>query len=130
MGTPTLSQLAARVTAIDGIGSQVPSTASVPTIFNDLNGLHTTISQLTLTIQAQLNTTLTQVNAYIELVNSLLGVSGLNGLLLASAIAAPTSAGTAGTAGQIVYYGGVLYFCSVSGATGGATWNSLNMTRV
>jgi hypothetical protein len=43
---------------------------------------------------------------------------------------APTSAGTAGTVGQIIAYGGVLYFCSVTGAAGAATWNKLSMTAV
>ena len=40
------------------------------------------------------------------------------------------SAGTAGTAGEIIYYSGLLYFCSVTGAAGSATWNKLNMTAV
>ena len=43
---------------------------------------------------------------------------------------APTSVGTAGTAGEILYFNGVLYFCSVTGAAGAATWNKLNMTAV
>jgi hypothetical protein len=43
---------------------------------------------------------------------------------------APTSAGTAGTVGQIIAFGGLLYFCSVTGAAGSATWNKLNMTAV
>lgn len=43
---------------------------------------------------------------------------------------APTSAGTAGTAGQVVAHGGFLYYCSVTGAAGAATWNKLNMTVV
>lgn len=75
MATPTISQLAQRVSALDGIGALSPSGAVVPTIFNDLNGLHTTISQLTLTIQSQLNTTITQVNTYVEIVNQLLGAT-------------------------------------------------------
>jgi hypothetical protein len=47
-----------------------------------------------------------------------------------AAAAAPTSStggGTAGILGQIVRYGGVLYFCSVGGAAGSATWNTLSM---
>lgn len=50
-----------------------------------------------------------------------------------AAAAAPTSTsggGTAGTIGQIVRFNGVLYFCSVTGVAGSATWNSLNMTAV
>jgi hypothetical protein len=43
---------------------------------------------------------------------------------------APTSAGTAGTQGQIIAFGGLLYFCSVTGAAGSAVWNKLNMTAV
>ena len=58
-------------------------------------------------------------------------VDNLGAMYLAKAAAgAPTSVGTAGTIGQIVRYGGVLYFCSVTGAAGSATWNSLNMTAV
>ena len=49
---------------------------------------------------------------------------------MSAASAAPTSAGTAGTAGQIVYYGGNLYFCSVTGTAGAATWNKVNLTAV
>jgi hypothetical protein len=37
----------------------------------------------------------------------------------------PTSAGTAGTQGQIVQHNGVLYFCSVTGGAGSATWSTL-----
>lgn len=55
MATPTLQDLSIRVSAIDGIGTQVPSRADIPVIQTDLNGLHTTINQLTLTLQAQLN---------------------------------------------------------------------------
>lgn len=50
---------------------------------------------------------------------------------MAAAVAgAPTSAGTAGTAGQIIYYSGLLYFCSVTGVAGSATWNKLSMAAV
>jgi len=43
---------------------------------------------------------------------------------------APTSAGTAGTIGEIVTHGGLLYFCSATGAAGAASWNKLTMTLV
>jgi hypothetical protein len=43
---------------------------------------------------------------------------------------APTSAATAGVVGQIIAYGGSLYFCSVTGAAGSATWNKLSMSAV
>jgi hypothetical protein len=43
---------------------------------------------------------------------------------------APTSAGTAGTQGQIIAFGGFLYFCSVTGVAGSATWNKLTMSAV
>ena len=44
---------------------------------------------------------------------------------------APTSAGTAGTVGQIVQHSGVLYFCSVTGAGGGATqWNTITLVPI
>src|ERR1035437_6729467 len=59
------------------------------------------------------------------------GSISLKQITMATAVsAAPTSTGTAGTIGQIVRYGGVLYFCSVTGIAGSATWNSLNMTAV
>jgi hypothetical protein len=61
---------------------------------------------------------------------SMFSVTNKGVMQLAAASAAPTSAGTAGTAGQILYYGGLLYFCSVTGAAGSATWNKLNMTAV
>lgn len=51
-------------------------------------------------------------------------------ILMQSASGAPTSAGTAGTAGEIIFFGGVLYFCSVTGGAGSATWNSVNLTAV
>jgi hypothetical protein len=44
--------------------------------------------------------------------------------------AAPTSAGTAGTVGQTIMHGGILYFCSVTGSAGAATWNALTMAPV
>ncbi len=44
---------------------------------------------------------------------------------------APTSAGTAGTVGQIVMHNGVLYFCSVTGPGGGATqWNTITLVPI
>jgi hypothetical protein len=50
--------------------------------------------------------------------------------LMTASSGAPTSAGTAGSAGQVIYFGGNLYFCSVTGAAGSATWNKLNLTAV
>jgi hypothetical protein len=58
------------------------------------------------------------------------GELNLKTLLLAASAGAPTSAGTAGTAGQLIYFSGLVYFCSVTGAAGSATWNKLNMTAV
>ncbi len=49
---------------------------------------------------------------------------------LGAAAGSPSSAATAGTAGEIVYYSGLLYFCSVTGVAGSATWNKLSMTAV
>lgn len=63
MVTPTLQDLAIRLSAVDGIGATVPSQADIPTIESDLNGLHTTINQLVLTLQTQWNTILTQLQA-------------------------------------------------------------------
>lgn len=50
--------------------------------------------------------------------------------LVGSAIAAPTSAGTAGIAGQMVFYSGELYICTVTGAAGSATWDKFTKTSV
>ena len=47
---------------------------------------------------------------------------------LASFGSAPASSTTAGTAGEFVYFNGVLYFCSVTGGVGAATWNTVNIT--
>jgi len=44
--------------------------------------------------------------------------------------AAPTSAGTAGTAGDIVMHGTTIYICTVSGAAASATWSSVDLTAV
>ncbi len=46
------------------------------------------------------------------------------------ALVAPTSAGTAGTLGQIISYSGMLYICSATGSAGHATWNEFNLTPV
>jgi hypothetical protein len=61
---------------------------------------------------------------------SVFEVLGSGAMILGAATAAPTSAGTAGTAGEVVYYGGNLYLCSVSGSAGSATWNKISMTAV
>lgn len=67
--------------------------------------------------------------------NFILGISFDNVLSIGEVLmgdfgSAPTSAGTAGTAGEIVYHAGILYFCSVTGAAGAATWNKFNLTAV
>jgi hypothetical protein len=49
---------------------------------------------------------------------------------VAASGAAPTSAGTAGTVGQIIANGGKLYFCSASGAAGSATWNTITLVQI
>jgi hypothetical protein len=89
-----LTQLDNRMTALDGVGAQVPSSAQVPTVFRDLNGLHTTISQLTLTLQSQLNEVSVAVATLQASVNNLLGIGGGNA-------AARKSFTTAGTTGSI-----------------------------
>jgi hypothetical protein len=58
------------------------------------------------------------------------GAIALTTIQFTASASAPTSAGTAGTAGQIIYFSGLVYFCSVTGAAGAATWNKLNMTAV
>ncbi|MGC1582165.1 MAG: hypothetical protein WA766_11810 [Candidatus Acidiferrales bacterium] len=52
---PTLSQLSTRLTAVDGVGAAVPSSADIPTINADLNALHNTIQQWALVVQAEIN---------------------------------------------------------------------------
>jgi hypothetical protein len=44
--------------------------------------------------------------------------------------ASPTSAGTAGQVGQLMYAGTNLYLCTVTGAAGSATWSKINLTAV
>lgn len=73
MSLTPLNLLTNRVTALDGITSPVPSAAAVPTIEADLNGIHTTISQVTLTLQAQLNQLMQEVAVLTALTNQLLG---------------------------------------------------------
>jgi hypothetical protein len=58
------------------------------------------------------------------------GSTGFKSWLLQDAGSAPTSTGTAGTQGEFTYSGGLLYFCSVGGVAGSATWNKLTMTSV
>jgi hypothetical protein len=43
---------------------------------------------------------------------------------------APTSAATAGTQGEMIQHGGILYICSATGTAGHATWNAINVTAV
>jgi len=57
-------------------------------------------------------------------------VSGKKLSINATQEAAPTSAGTAGTAGDIVMHGTAIYICTVSGAASNATWSSVNLTEV
>ncbi len=61
MATQTLQDLSVRLSAVDGINTAVTSSASIPTINNDLNGLHTTVNQLALSLQSQLNTIYSQL---------------------------------------------------------------------
>jgi hypothetical protein len=58
------------------------------------------------------------------------GSLSLKTILMTASAGAPTSAGTAGTAGQIIYYSGLAYLCTVTGSAGSATWNKLNLTAV
>jgi hypothetical protein len=58
------------------------------------------------------------------------GVDNQGAMYLAAAAAAPTSAGTAGTAGEILYYSGFLYLCTVTGVAGSATWTKISSTAV
>ena len=88
-----LTQLDNRLTTLDGVGAQVPSSAQVPTVLRDLNGLHTTISQLTLTLQSQLNEVSASVATLQASVNNLLGIGGGN----AAARKSFTTSGTTGT---------------------------------
>src|SRR5208337_748110 len=86
-----------RLTALDGITSPVPSAAAVPTIEADLNGIHTTIAQVTLTIQAQLNQVTQQVATLQGTVNELLGNAGIQLPAYTTALLPP------GVPGQMAY---------------------------
>jgi hypothetical protein len=57
-------------------------------------------------------------------------VSGKKLSINAAQATAPTSAGTAGTAGDIVMHGTAIYICTLSGAATNATWSSVNLTAV
>jgi hypothetical protein len=94
MATSTqVNEILNRLTALDGITSPIPSGAQVPVIQKDLNGLHTTINQLTLTIQAQLNAVSQQLQTLQGTVNKILG--GVPGIVPISAPAIPGDAITA-----------------------------------
>jgi len=58
------------------------------------------------------------------------GALSLKTLNVIASAGAPTSVATAGTQGQVIQYGGVLYFCSVTGGAGSATWNAMTMVPV
>jgi hypothetical protein len=62
--------------------------------------------------------------------NDTQGTLGCKMVHLSASSGAPTSTGTAGTEGQILYYGGFAYLCSVTGEAGAAMWNKLSMTAV
>jgi hypothetical protein len=60
-----------------------------------------------------------------------INLSGGTGGIVFVPTTPPTSAATAGTQGQILAgTDGNLYFCSVTGGIGEATWNVLSMTAV
>ena len=69
--TVDLTNLSARLSAIDGIGLSDSSTGDIPVIEADLNGLRTTLSQLVLTLQSQLNNMQTQLNNIQGVINLL-----------------------------------------------------------
>jgi hypothetical protein len=58
------------------------------------------------------------------------GTIAMTTQLFTASASAPTSAGTAGTVGQIIYNGGFLYLCTVTGAAGSATWTKISSTSV
>ena len=59
------------------------------------------------------------------------GILTLKEVILSDFGSAPTSAGTAGTVGEIVQHSGILYFCSVTGPGGGATqWNTITLVPI
>jgi hypothetical protein len=62
-----------RLTALDGVGAVVPSSAAVPVLQADMNGLRSTLNQLVLTLQSQLNAYGQQVSQLQSSVNTLLG---------------------------------------------------------
>ena len=61
------------------------------------------------------------------------GTLDLKKIVLTDFGSTPTSSsggGTAGTVGEIVQHSGLLYFCSVTGVAGSATWNVITMTQL
>ena len=61
------------------------------------------------------------------------GTLELKEIVLTDFGSTPTSSsggGTAGTVGEIVQHSGLLYFCSVTGVAGSATWNVITMTQL
>jgi len=95
MATPTLAELAIRLTTVDGVGAAVPSSADIPTIEADLNGLHTTIQQLSLIIQSQLNTLAAQVTQLQTGLST--PISGGNGTTWTSGTGAPSGTAVSGS---------------------------------
>jgi hypothetical protein len=58
------------------------------------------------------------------------GALFLTTLNMVASAAAPTSAATAGTAGQLIAHGALLYYCSTSGTAGSAAWNQISMVAI
>lgn len=138
------SNFIARLTAIDGIGAAIPSSSSVPTILADLNGIHTSISQLALTVQSQLNQTTSTVNTLQGVIDTLLGggsgiimpvntpaitnqfltaYNGITGEFSQAAlspsnvsmwVSAPGTSSSTGIVGQIATDGSYLYVCTAT----------------
>jgi hypothetical protein len=87
---------------------------------NNTATLDTGLSRITAGVVAIGNGTAANTSGTLELAT----------LQFTAAASAPTSAGTAGTAGQMIYNGTNLYICTVTGAAGSATWNKFNLTAV
>jgi len=73
--TDAVTNLTARLNQVDGAGLPVTSQSELAKLKADISGLKTTVEQVTLTLESQLNTVLAQIQSLATLLNSHLGVS-------------------------------------------------------
>jgi hypothetical protein len=146
------------LTAVGGVSSGSVGTAGVLTLVGSTSGSATFTAPAvagTVTNPVLSSNSLELATGTVLSINAVAGLSGISSLGAASLAigngtagdtsgqvtaktymlsdfgSVPTSTsggGTAGTVGQLVQHSGVLYFCSVTGVAGSATWNVITMT--